>query len=416
MIKVLNLKVIIASCVFPPEPVVSAKTSMDVAQYFHELGHEVIVACPTPSRNVSRSDANDKIASMPLTFLVKRLFAISSGKSGFLSRFIENISYGFSVFFFLLTQRKVDLVYANVWPVFSLGLLVLACKIKGIKVVASVQDLYPESLAAQKRLSSTGFIFKMLFLLDSFVAKKCDRIVVISDGFKTSYTEGRGISEEKVTVIRNWVKSNQVTVMDKAAARVELAAQLPITLADDDFVCVYGGNMGVASGLDDFVQNIDSFNGKLIFILAGGGSLVPGLREVVRRKGLDSRVNFIVPWPSEMTSAVFGAADLLLLPIAAGQEFASVPSKLITYMLSARPIMLLTNKASESAMELMKSGAGLCVEERTGGAVSSCLDAFMRLSPQERLAMGASGRAYAENFYSSDLALAKLNTIFESLA
>lgn len=409
------MKVIIASCVFPPEPVVSAKTSMDVAQYFHEQGHEVIVACPTPSRNVSKADADEKVASMSLPFLVKRLFAISSGKSGFLSRFVENISYGLSVFFFLLKQRKVDVVYANVWPVFSLGLLLLACKIKGIKVVASVQDLYPESLAAQRRLSNTGVIYKVLFFLDSFVARRCDQIIVISDGFKTSYTQERGINEGKITVIRNWVKSAQVTVMDKALARAQLAAQTSIILADDDIVCVYGGNMGVASGLDEFMSHIGMVDNRIIFLLAGDGSLVPGLRRMVQQRGLESRVKFLVPWPAELTSIAFGAADLLLLPIAAGQEFASVPSKLITYLLAARPIMLLTNSRSESAIELKNSGAGFCVEERSDGAISSCLDGFVRLSPEERMTMGRSGRAYAENFYSSDLALAKINTIFERL-
>lgn len=410
------MKVIIASCVFPPEPVVSAKTSMDVAQYFHELGHEVIVACPTPSRNVSKTDADAKVASMTLPFLVKRLFAISSGKSGFLSRFVENISYGVSVLLFLLKQREVDIVYANVWPVFSLGLLVVACKIKGITVVASVQDLYPESLAAQKRLSDSGVIYRALFFLDSFVARHCDRIIVISDGFKMSYTQGRGISEDKVTVIRNWVKSNQVTVMDKALARTQLAAQTSIVLAEDDVVCVYGGNMGVASGLDELMSYVESVDSKIIFLLAGDGSLVPGLREMVQEKSLESRIKFLVPWPSELTSIAFGCADLLLLPIAAGQEFASVPSKLITYLLSARPILLLTNSRSESAIELQKSGAGFCVEERSGEAISSCLGSFISMSPEERLAMGRSGRVYAENFYSSDLALAKINTIFEGAA
>ena len=376
----------------------SAKTSMDVAQYFHELGHEIIVACPTPSRNVSKAEADAKVASMSPPFLVKRLFAISSRKSGFLSRFVENISYGISLLLFLLKQRKVDIVYANVWPVFSLGLLVLACKIKGIRVVASIQDLYPESLAAQKRLNSERAIYKLLFFLDSFIARQCDRIIVISDGFKTSYTQGRGINEDKITVIRNWVKSNQVTVMDKAAARTQLAEQASIFLSEDDVVCVYGGNMGVASGLDEFMSHVEKADGKIVFLLAGAGALVPGLREMVQEKGQESRVKFLVPWPSELTSIAFGAADLLLLPIAAGQEFASVPSKLITYLLSARPILLLTNSRSESAIELKKSGAGFCVEERSDEAICSCLGGFLRLSPEERLSMGRSGRAYAENF------------------
>nr|NLU58815.1 glycosyltransferase family 4 protein [Pseudomonas sp. BIGb0427] len=66
---------------------------------------------------------------------------------------------------------------------------------------------------------------------------------------------------------------------------------------------------------------------------------------------------------------MFGAADALLLPTAAGQEFASVPSKLITYMLAGRPILLLADERSESAIELGKSDAGHTIGVRTNAAV-----------------------------------------------
>ena len=36
-------KILIVSCVFPPEPVVSAKLSCDIAERFHSLGKEVVV-------------------------------------------------------------------------------------------------------------------------------------------------------------------------------------------------------------------------------------------------------------------------------------------------------------------------------------------------------------------------------------
>ncbi|WP_219848567.1 hypothetical protein, partial [Pseudomonas cedrina] len=104
----------------------------------------------------------------------------------------------------------------------------------------------------------------------------------------------RGINEGKITVIRNWVKSAQVTVMDKALARAQLAAQTSIILADDDVVCVYGGNMGVASGLDEFMSHIGMVDNRIIFLLAGDGSLVPGLRRMVQQRGLESRVKFLV--------------------------------------------------------------------------------------------------------------------------
>ena len=331
------------------------------------------------------------------------------------SRFIENISFGISTFMFIMKQRNVDIVYANVWPVFSLGFVVLACKIRRIKVIASIQDLYPESLVVQKRLTNRSVLYRILLALDSFIVRRCNKIIVISEGFKKIQIKDRGVDEDRISVIRNWVKSDMVTVLDKTSARAELNSVFSMQLSEDDFVCVYGGNMGVASGLDNILSDIGGYSARIVFILAGDGSLVPELKDIVVKQGLENNVKFIVPWPSELTSVVFAAADLLLLPIAKGQEFASVPSKLITYMLSSRPIMLLASNSSESAIELDKSCGGFCVESRTGAAISAGLDWFMQLSPQERIIMGNSGRHYAEEFYSSGIALKKIDDIFQSL-
>nr|NLU58814.1 glycosyltransferase family 4 protein [Pseudomonas sp. BIGb0427] len=213
----------------------SARTSADVAQYLHAQGHEVLVACPTPTRNVAAEGLDEKIAGLNMPFPVSRLFAFSSKKSSFVSRFLENISFGLSVFFFILRQRKVDVIYANVWPLFSLGLLLMAARLKGIKVVASVQDLYPESLAVQKRIEETGGIYRGLLKLDTLIARNCDHLVVISDGFHRAYTETRKIDPSKVTLVRNWVQGSQIQALPKEQAREELEKVMGLRLAPEQF-------------------------------------------------------------------------------------------------------------------------------------------------------------------------------------
>ncbi len=44
------MKIYIVSCVFPPEPLVSAQTSAQIAEEMTELGHQVKVFAPFPSR------------------------------------------------------------------------------------------------------------------------------------------------------------------------------------------------------------------------------------------------------------------------------------------------------------------------------------------------------------------------------
>ena len=43
-------KILIVSAVFPPEPVVSAMLSYDIAMRLCDMGKEVVVVCPEPSR------------------------------------------------------------------------------------------------------------------------------------------------------------------------------------------------------------------------------------------------------------------------------------------------------------------------------------------------------------------------------
>ena len=404
------MKVLVASCVFPPEPIVSARTSFDIANFLHSEGHSVQVICPKPHRNVCAFDEDHH----DFPFAVDRLFSISSENSGFVSRFIENISFGLSLFFYILSQRKIDAIYANTWPIFATGLLVLASKIKKFKVVISVQDLYPESLIAQGRISNEGVVARFLLSIDRWIAKNSHHIIVISESFENIYLSSRNIDKGKLSIVKNWVRSDALKVIDRVSARQQLKDSFDLVLNKEDILCVYGGNIGAASGLDVFVEYIDNIDPNVKFLFAGDGTHVTSLQSRIKEKGLQKRVGFVSPWPLIMTAPVLCAADILLLPTAEGQEFASVPSKLIAYMLSSRPVLLIAHDASESAQEVLRAKCGYVVSERTSEAVAAALDAFSRLDDSGRSALGESGRKYALENYSFSLAVTKINELLKS--
>jgi colanic acid biosynthesis glycosyl transferase WcaI len=404
------MKIIVASCVFPPEPIVSARTSFDVANFLHSEGHDVTVVCPKPHRNIVDVDS----IQLELPFTVKRLFSFSSGKSSFVSRFIENISFGLSLFFYILKQKKVDVIYANTWPIFASGLLLLAAKIKKIKVVISIQDLYPESLIVQGRIGNDGVVARFLLLMDRWIAQNSHHVIVISEGFKDIYMSSRGIAENNLTIIKNWVNSDAITVIDTCLARKQLNKEISLNLVDGDMLCVYGGNIGAASGLDVFIEYIDKIDPKFKFIFAGDGTHLPLLRNHVRDNKLMHRVGFISPWPDHITSSVLCSADILLLPTAEGQEFASVPSKLITYMMSSKPILLIADKTSQIAEEVKRANCGYVVSERSIEALDKCLLEFSNLDSAQRCELGDSGRKYALVNYSFLRAVSKINQILMS--
>ena len=57
-------KIVIVSCVFPPEPVVSATLSYDIAMRLCALGKEVVVVCPRPSRPLNYAFDESKTIHM----------------------------------------------------------------------------------------------------------------------------------------------------------------------------------------------------------------------------------------------------------------------------------------------------------------------------------------------------------------
>lgn len=400
------MRIVVASCVFPPEPVVSAKTSHDIATHLLREGHDVKVVCPVPSRNVKGGWCEDDSP-----FLIDRLFSFSSRRSSLLSRFLENISFGVSLFFYFLFSKKVDVVYANVWPIFSTGLLVLVCKIRGVRVVLSIQDMYPESLVAQGRVRDDSWLVKALLAVDRWIIKESDKTIVISEGFRDVCLNLRKGREKDVSVIKNWVNDSDIAVIAKSEARASLAKYVSLSLAVDDVLCVYGGNIGVASGLDSFVKHIGAIDNKVKFLFAGDGALVPVLKEVLKQSELEDRVQLLSPWPIELTSSVYCAADILLLPTAEGQEFASVPSKLITYMLSSRPVLLIASEECESAKEIGRAECGYVLEDRSVDAIVSFFDRFSTINDLEKNAIGASGRAFAERYYASDVAVERVTRL-----
>lgn len=404
------MNILIASCVFPPEPVVSAKTSFDLADFFASRGNKVTVVCSKPNRNVSVSNfdytgLNFKVVNLP-TFITE--------SSSLFSRFLENFTFGFSLFLFVLFSKKVDVVYGNVWPIFSMFFLSLACRIKGVKLVLSIQDLYPETLVTQEKIPKFGILYKLLLCIDRYCARAANHLIVISDSFKQSYVEYRHLPAEKVSVVKNWQKSTDYKTIDKDIAKKKLSILLNIDL-DDSFTFVYGGNIGLASGVVDLVKCWIEAEMESILIIAGGGSMLKDVRDLVASNKKDN-IFVLSPWLQEHTSEVYSAADVLILPIATGQEGASVPSKLMGYMLSKKPILMKSATESPASADLCSAGGGLVVPDFDVKSIKYAEFFFKQKSQVDIERLGNKNYLFALENYDSETALRKIEKLIYEIS
>lgn len=410
------MKISIVSCVFPPEPIVSAQTSAQIAERLAGLGHQVKVLAPFPSRPTRQAYPQYKRGLLqsetcPQGYEILRCFSIFPSGSNLPSRFLENISFGLSVFFILLFSPRPDVIYGNTWPIFAQGLLMLVCKLRRIPLVLSVQDLYPESLFVQKRgFEKKSRLYTLLRWLDTQIARNCAGLIVISEQFKETYISDRRIPENKITVIPNWIDASQI-IINSASDDIRKKHDIPA----DAFLAVYGGNIGTAAGVETLIDSYRYLPEHYYLLIAGDGSHLNACQKLGAQVSPE-RIKFYTPWPAEQTYPTYRAGDVLILPTFGRQSLVSLPSKMLGYMLAGKPIIALAYPESELAKLIFLSGCGWVISPDEPEKLADKIEQVSKMNAAERTAYGISGNNYLQKYMMADVCLPKICKVLENAA
>ncbi len=412
------MKIDIVSCIFTPEPIVSARTSADLAEQLARDGHRVRVIAAFPNRPAGKlfDGYHRRMWTWDRGFAeyrVLRVFSMLSTESSILSRFLENLSFGITAALAVLFLDKPDAIYGNVWPIFAQGLLALVCRVRHIPLILSVQDVYPESLATLGRIGNRrSWLVRLFRWIDRMAKQSAAATVVISDKFRQIYVQDRGIAQHKIHVIPNWINENDVRI-DAGGSWVRTNHNIP----HGAFLVMYAGNIGAACGLDAVIEAFRDLAAEpdIHLLVAGSGSKLPDARALAEKVG-NPRVHFHTPWLPSETSPMLAAADLFVLPTFGDQSLMSVPSKLITYMLAARPVLCCVADNSDIARVVCKAACGWTLPTGDAGAVARMLVALSREPAPEMRRFGMQGRNYALRNMTRAANLPRLIDLIEAVA
>jgi len=316
---------------------------------------------------------------------------------------MEYLSFGITSSLALLFSEKPDVIYANTWPIFAQGLVCLVARLKKIPLVLSVQDIYPESLVCQGRIRENGWVFRILLAIDRVITRRCSSVIVISDRFTHSYSGLRGIPLEKIKVVPNWIDSQAVRLTPKEKYRQRSG------ISKEAFVLVYGGNIGMAADVETVIKALEYVKSEreIVLIVAGSGSNLQTC-QILSGYLSNARVIFHTPWPIDETAEVLGAADVLVLPTHGNQSLVSVPSKMLSYLLSARPILATVSKESDIAEVIGKTGCGWVVPPDMPELLARKIEEVSKISEDQLIKLGQSGREFALQNLVSEICLPKV--------
>lgn len=395
---------LIISCVFPPEPVVSANLSFDLATAL-SIKNNITVISPVPSRPMGYDFSGDLFRQNPFNHSI--LASYTHPKSSFLGRFRESYSFGkASAKFIADNSSSITVVYMNTWPLFGQYFAVKAAQKFNISTVVHIQDIYPEAFTNKLPTWMRLWAYKMLFPIERFVTTKSTRIVTISNGMKNLLVKTRNLPETKVEVVFNWQDESKFFVEEQAE-------HSSFTANPNHFMFL--GSLGPAANVDNLVRAFALLkNEEIRLTIAGEGSEKTKLLKLVH--DLNAKSVVFMQAPASDAGKIQATANILLLSLKKGAAGLALPSKLPAYMFSAKPIIATVDHDSDTANAIREAGCGWVIEPENPAALAALMQEITTMPKEELHSMGMQGREYALKHFSKQANLAKLIAVIEQTA
>jgi colanic acid biosynthesis glycosyl transferase WcaI len=310
------------------------------------------------------------------------------------SRRAADIEYG-KVVAEALDLFKPDVVLSANMPLDGQKILLRAAKKQNAKFIYWLQDVYSMAVRfvlarRQKILADIGGAYYES--MEKKLLQQSDSVICISDSF-VDYVKHWGIQEDKIHLIENWSPLDEITPMskDNAWARENGVA--------DKFCFMYSGTLGMKHRpelLLQLAQHLDATREAILIVNAAGAG-ADWLRE--QTKSLSRDAFRLQPFqPYERLSEVIATADVLIALLDSDAGKFAVPSKTLTYLCAARPILMAAPNVNQAAKVIRNAKAGLVVSPDSPEEFVAAAKAFMN-QPDERAACAQYGRAYAERHF-----------------
>lgn len=345
-------KVLFVTNHYPPDIGAASNRANHVVRVLRERGLyvDVVTSRPVyPNPELYHHDDWKRKSNSPKGE-VRYVFALSKGYRRFplLFRLINQLLFFFLASFYVLRKGQYyRLVVTSSPPFIVSGIGLLAKCVRRCKWLTEIRDLWPDSLLAVGKMSSSMFLYKLLKRLEYLFYRKSDGIVLLSPGMADHLKDG-AVPQEKLMTITNgipeWISKR----------KERYSVDHPLTIR-------YIGNIGHAQ---DFTPLLDMArrNPEIRFELIGEGMYKERLRILVERQSLSNVILKDGIVNREEILDAYVTSDAGYIGLKSHDIFSHViPSKLFEYGATGVPILYCGPRGSVSSAIIEKYGLGAVV-------------------------------------------------------
>jgi colanic acid biosynthesis glycosyl transferase WcaI len=397
---------------YPPEIGGAPHLIYELAQSLKDQDHEVTVLTGYPRYNVKVVPEQyhrglwmrETLDGVP----VRRVRIPNLPRESKIARGVQHFIFGLwlSTLTCLTPRADVALVFSPPLPL--PWLVCLVGQVRRMPVVVNIQDLFPRQ-AVELGMLSNSVLIRLFEGMERQMHRLAAAVTVHSPGNRQHVIQ-QGAQPERVHVVYNWVNTERIRPGQRDN---DFARQHGLV---DRFVVSYAGTMGWAQDMQTIIDGAARLrdHSDIRFLLVGDGVE----KQNAQARSMELELHNIVWLPMQPWSVypeVLAASDVSLINLHPELRTPVVPSKLLSIMAAARPVVASLPRDSDARQIIAEAGCGICVD---AGDSEALTDALLKLQADRELAreMGRRARACVVEHFSRQVCTSRMESILRDAA
>ncbi|MGL5962902.1 MAG: glycosyltransferase family 4 protein, partial [Fusobacteriaceae bacterium] len=237
---------------------------------------------------------------------------------------------------------KFDLIIHHTPPITFTPVIKYFKKKYNTKSYLILRDIFPQN-AVDLGIIKNKILFQFFRKKESVLYKESDYIGCMSEG-NIEYIKKHNpeVKLEKLHILKNWGKIKPKINIQKNEIRKKYGFN------ENDFILVFGGNMGKPQGLEFLLKAASQYKDKkdIKFLLVGKGNEKKKLESIKEKENL-SNIIFLEFIPREEYELLTGACDVGIVSLHSDFTIPNIPSKTVDYCKLGLPILACTDKNTD---------------------------------------------------------------------